>query len=295
MLLKHAETSLGKEKINELTPSVHLDEVIHWQEETDEAVTLLRLKGHVPLGGITNIHPHIQRAKIGGSLLASECLEVAQTIYGTRRFKTFMNELEDVSVPILEQLAEQIHSLKQLEQSIKRCIDEQGEVLDQASSNLRSIRSKIRSYENSVREKLEQYTRTKSKMLSTPIVTIRNERYVLPVKHEYRQSFGGIVHDQSSSGQTLFIEPQAVVELNNKLQEAKVDEEREIEKILQQLSELIQQDAELLEENLNTIQQVDFIMAKGKFAKEIKATKPKMNDVGFIHLKDARQIGRAHV
>ena len=288
MLLKHAETSLGKEKINELTPSVHLDEVIHWQEETDEAVTLLRLKGHVPLGGITNIKPHIHRAKIGGSLLANELLEVAQTIYGTRQFKTFMNELDDVSVPILEQYAEDIHSLKQLEQAIKRCIDEQGEVLDQASPKLRSIRSKIRSYENSVREKLEQYTRTKSSMLSNPIVTIRNERYVLPVKHEHRQTFGGIVHDQSSSGQTLFIEPQAVVELNNKLQEAKVDEQKEIEKILQELSELIRLDHDYLEENINIIQQVDFIIAKGKFAHKMKAAKPKMNDAGFIKLKDAR-------
>src|SRR5690625_3301045 len=288
MLLSHAETSLGKEKINELTPSVHLDEVIHWQEETDEAVTLLRLKGHVPLGGITNIKPHIHRAKIGGSLLANELLEVAQTIYGTRQFKTFMNELDDVSVPILEQYAEDIHSLKQLEQAIKRCIDEQGEVLDQASPKLRSIRSKIRSYENSVREKLEQYTRTNSSMLSNPIVTIRNERYVVPVKHEHRQTFGGIVHDQSSSGQTLFIEPQAVVELNNKLQEAKVDEQKEIEKILQELSELIRVDHDYLEENINIIQQVDFIIAKGKFAHKMKAAKPKMNDAGFIKLKDAR-------
>ncbi|MGM8215548.1 endonuclease MutS2 [Bacillaceae bacterium W0354] len=287
-LSQHSTTSLGKELINKLQPSSNLDEVTTWQEETDEAVTLLRLKGHVPLGGISDIRPHIKRTKIGGSLSAAECLDVANTIYGGRQFKKFIADLEDIDLPIFENLAEQIHSLSQLEQSIKSCIDDHGHVMDGASSKLRTVRSQIRSYESSVRDKLEQYTRTKSNMLSDAIVTIRNDRYVLPVKHEYRSAFGGMVHDQSSSGQTLFIEPQAVVDLNNKLQEARIEEQQEIERILLQLSAMIQADAEFLEENIVVLQKVDFLLAKGKLSHEMKAAKPKMNQNGTIQMAQAR-------
>ena len=287
-LLEQTATSLGKERVKKLKPSTNLDEVVEWQNETDEAVTILRLKGHVPFGGITDIRPYIKRAKIGGILSATECLDVATTLYGGRQFKKFILSLEEVSLPIFFQIAEQIHSLKPLEQSIKRCIDDHGQVLDSASDKLRTIRSQIRSYENSVRDKLENYTRTKSQMLSDAIVTIRNGRYVLPVKHEYRASFGGIVHDQSSSGQTLFIEPQSVVELNNKLQEAKMEEQIEIERILRDLSLLIQEEAPLLEENIENLQRADFLIAKGKLAHKMKAAKPKMNQNGYIHLKSAR-------
>ncbi|RPF55424.1 endonuclease MutS2 [Aquisalibacillus elongatus] len=287
-LQSHASNSLGKELANKLSPSMDLDEVVHWQEETDEAVTVLRLKGNVPLGGITDIRPNIKRASIGGILYASELLEISNTLYGGKQFKHFIEQLEDVEIPHLRQYADQIVPLNQLERSIKSCIDDYGNVMDGASSRLRTVRNQIRSYESRIRDQLEQYTKSKSQMLSDAIVTIRNERYVLPVKQEYRSTFGGIVHDQSSSGQTLFIEPQSVVELNNKLQEAKVEEGHEIERILKELSGLVEADATLLRQNVNLLQQVDFIVAKGKLSRQLKAAKPTMNQNGYILMRQAR-------
>ncbi|GEL76812.1 endonuclease MutS2 [Tenuibacillus multivorans] len=283
-----AATSLGQEKSKKILPSSDLEEVIEWQNETDEAVTILRLKGHIPLGGITDIRPAIKRASIGGVLSASELLDIANTLYGGKQLKSFIEDLEDIELPIIREYMEQLTPLNQMEQSIKGCIDDYGHVMDGASSKLRTIRSQIRSYESSIRDKLDQYTKSKSNMLSDAIVTIRNDRYVLPVKHEYRSSFGGIVHDQSSSGQTLFIEPQSVVELNNKLQEARVEEEREIERILLQLSGLVQADADILRHNVTVLQQMDFIVAKGKLSRHLKAAKPTMNQEGYINMRQAR-------
>ncbi|TFB24976.1 endonuclease MutS2 [Filobacillus milosensis] len=287
-LKDHAATSLGKEKAMKLFPSTNLDEVTHWQDETDEAVSILRLKGNIPLGGISDIRPAIKRASIGGILSATELLDISNTLYGAKQLRRFIEGLEDIELPHFYDYMEQLMPLNQLEQSIKSCIDEYGHVMDGASSKLRTIRSQIRSYEGSVRDKLDQYTKSKSNMLSDAIVTIRNERYVLPVKHEYRSAFGGIVHDQSSSGQTLFIEPQSVVDINNKLLEARVEEEQEVEKILRELSSLVQIDAEVLRHNVDVLQQVDFIVAKGKLSHQIKAAKPKMNQDGYINMRQAR-------
>ncbi|SEQ83372.1 endonuclease MutS2 [Piscibacillus halophilus] len=284
----HAATSLGKEKVAKLFPSIELNEVTQWQEETDEAVTILRLKGHVPLGGITDIRPAIKRATIGGMLTANELLDIANTLYGSKQLKTFIEALEDVEIPILESYTNEIVLLNQLERSIKNCIDDHGHIMDGASSKLRTIRNQIRTFESRVRDQLDQYTKSKSNMLSDSIVTIRNDRYVLPVKHEYRSAFGGIVHDQSASGQTLFIEPQSVVELNNKLQEARIEEEQEIEKILRELSILVQEDAEVLRYNVDILQQIDFIVAKGKLSHQLKAAKPRMNQDGYINMRQAR-------
>ncbi|WP_027964645.1 endonuclease MutS2 [Halalkalibacillus halophilus] len=290
MLLTKAATSLGKDYVSRLFPSTDLEEVNRLQQETDEATQVLRLKGNVPLGGIHDIRPQIKRATIDGVLSATECLEIASTIYGGNQWKKFMSTLEDeeLSLPLLDELTEHITSLPKLEQAIKGCIDDYGNVMDGASSKLRTIRSQIRSYESSIRDRLDGYTKSKSNMLSDAIVTIRNDRYVLPVKQEYRSSFGGMVHDQSSSGQTLFIEPQAVVELNNKLQESRVDEQREVDRILVELTQFIKEDASFLRTNVDTLQQVDFMFAKGKLAHDMKASKPKMNNQGIIHMRQAR-------
>lgn len=284
----HAATSLGKELALKTFPSTELEEVKAWQEETDEAVTILRLKGHVPLGGISDIRPAIKRATIGGILTASELMSIASTLYGVKQLKTFIESLEEETLPIFKSYIEELVVLNQLERSIKNCIDDHGHIMDGASSKLRTIRNQIRTYESRVRDQLDSFTKSKSNMLSDSIVTIRNDRYVLPVKHEYRSTFGGIVHDQSSSGQTLFIEPQAVVDLNNKLQEARLEEEQEIEKILRELSSYVQADAEELRYDVDLLQKIDFIVAKGKLSRQLRAAKPKMNQDGFIHMRQAR-------
>src|SRR5690625_219311 len=269
-LNNQAETSLGKDLTNRLKPSTSLDEVIHLQKETDEADQVIRLNQAVTLGVIFDIRRSLKRSVIGGVLTTNECLDVAHTVYGGRQVKSFIEKLEE-SFPILEDLVERITPLRELERDIKSCIDDHGHVMDSASGKLREIRSSIRTYESRVRERLDNVTKTKSNMLSDTIVTIRNDRYVLPVKQEYRGAIGGIVHDQSASGQTLFMEPRAVVDLNNQLQEATLKETQEIERILRDLSEQIASNEAALHENIMVLGKMDFIFARAKLGKQMKA------------------------
>src|SRR5699024_341128 len=169
---------------------------------------------------------HIRR-HMGLIITSEEYLNVSRTIYGGRHVNKSLENVEEY-LPILKEHAETITPLRNLEQKINNCIGDHGQMLDSASVKLRSIRSSVRTFESRVREKLDHYTKSKASMLSDAIITIRNDRYVLPVKQEHRGSIGGIVHDQSASGQTLFMEPKAVVELNNQLQEAILQEKREI-------------------------------------------------------------------
>lgn len=286
-LVDQAETSIGKERASDIQPDTSLEKVVQLQDETDEAAHVLRLNKTIPFGGIRDIRDSLKRSQIGGMLSATECLDVANTIYGGRQVKRFLQSLED-DLPILKGMVEDIFPLKEVEQEIRRCIDENGEILDHASAKLRSIRSQIRSLEMRVREKLDSYTRTHSKMLSETVVTIRNDRYVLPVKQEYRAQIGGIVHDQSSSGQTLFMEPRAVVEWNNNLQQAFLHERQEMERILRKLSARIGDVADTLSNNIDILAEIDFISARAKLARLMKASKPKMNDRGIINMRQAR-------
>src|SRR5699024_2406812 len=152
----------------------------------------------------------------------------------------------------------------------------------------RSIRSSVRTFESRVREKLDHYTKSKASMLSDAIITIRNDRYVLPVKQEHRGSIGGIVHDQSASGQTLFMEPKAVVELNNQLQEAILQEKREIERLLSDLSQEIAESETYLTENILTMVEIEFIFARAKLGAVMYTEMPKINNNGFIKMEKAR-------
>ena len=239
-LLEHVASSLGREMAEKLVPSTNFEEVVQRQEETDEAAKVLRMKANIPLGGIFNIRPHIKRAVIGGMLSSHELMQVASTIHASRQMKRFIEDFaeEDASIPFLLAQVEKIIVLAELEESINKAIDDNGEVLDSASETLRHLRNQQRANEARVRERLERMIRSSSaqKMLSDAIVTIRNDRFVIPVKQEYRGHYGGIIHDQSSSGQTLFIEPQSIVELNNELQNIRIKEQQEIERILMMLS-----------------------------------------------------------
>jgi DNA mismatch repair protein MutS2 len=289
---KHASSQLGIQKIEHLAPSFDIREVNRWHEETDEGAKVLRLKGHVPLGGIHDIRASLKRSEIGGLLNAAELLEIADTILGGRRIRSFVEKMgeDDIELPLLSGFVSQLAPEKELETNIKTRISDDGNILDSASDKLRVIRGKLRSYESKVREKLEHITRSShyQKMLSDAIVTIRNDRYVIPVKQEYRGSLGGMVHDQSASGATLFIEPQAVVNLNNELKEARVKEKQEIERILAELSAETAQSAEILYTNVDVLADIDFIFAKAQYGKNMKASKPKLNTNGVLSVKKAR-------
>ncbi|ADU31420.1 endonuclease MutS2 [Evansella cellulosilytica] len=291
-LVNHASSSLGKQRVEHLQPSLNFSEIEHAQKSTYEGAKVLRLKGQAPLGGIRDIRASVKRAKIGGALNEIELLDVSSTIYGSRRFKSFVEAMieDEVELTIIPELAENIVPLTDVERDIKQAIDENGEVLDSASPALRTLRQQIRSYESSVRSKLESITRSSSgrKMLSDGIITIRNDRYVIPVKQEYRGHFGGMVHDQSASGATLFIEPSSVVEINNQLREARMKEKQEISRILLALSVLVSEVAEELLTIVEVMSEIDFIFAKALYSLEIGGTQPKLNEDGYIHMAKAR-------
>jgi DNA mismatch repair protein MutS2 len=291
-LLEHAASSLGIDKIKQLVPSTDFDEVVKLQAETDEAATVLRIKGNVPLSGIHDIRAQIKRSVIGGVLSPFELVQVASTIHASRQMKRFIEDVaeERTEIPILLEQVERIIPLTNLEHSIKQAIDEGGEVLDSASDLLRTLRQQLRSNEARVREKLESMIRSSNaqKMLSDAIVTIRNDRFVIPVKQEYRGHYGGIIHDQSSSGQTLFIEPQVIVQLNNQLQDIRVKEQLEIERILTALSAITAEHESDLLVIVDIVANLDFIFAKARYGRKIKASMPLMNNEGRIALYKAR-------
>ncbi|EKN65039.1 recombination and DNA strand exchange inhibitor protein [Neobacillus bataviensis LMG 21833] len=292
LLLEHAASSLGRDKIKSLMPSTDFEEVVRLQTETDEAATVLRIKGNVPLSGTHDIRAHIKRSVIGGVLSPHELNQIASTIHASRQMKRFIEDIaaERTELSILMEQVERIIPLTDLEQEIKHAIDESGEVLDSASDLLRTLRHQLRSNESRVREKLESMIRSSnaSKMLSDAIVTIRNDRFVIPVKQEYRGHYGGIIHDQSASGQTLFIEPQVIVQLNNQLQDIRVKEQLEIDRILTELSANVAEYENELKVIVEILANLDFIFAKARFGKKIKASKPLMNNEGRISLYKAR-------
>jgi DNA mismatch repair protein MutS2 len=290
-LSAHASTSLGKKRAEETMPNGDFEEVKRLLKATDEGYTVERLKGPAPFGGIRDITASLHRARIGGMLNPSELLDIGNTIGGGRKLRRFLQGVHESNpVPLLYELCEGIADAKSVEDQIRACIDDNAEVLDQASSELAQIRRELRASESRAREKLDQMVRTPSvqKMLQDALVTLRSGRYVIPVKQEYRSHFGGIVHDQSASGATLFIEPEAVVQLNNKLRELKLKEEREIERILIKLTALVAEVHEQLADNLEAIGELDFIFAKAGLAREMKATMPILNDRGFLKLRRGR-------
>jgi len=291
MLTEKATSTYGKEKAAELLPLSTLEQVETAQRGTAEAVTVLRLKGSVPLGGIRDIRASIQRARLKAMLSPAELLDISGTIAAGRRLKNFLLDLaEDADLPLLKFQAERIAGLRELEGEIRRCIDENAEVMDSASPGLRQVRQEIRQLEARIRERLEQMIRSSAyqKMLMDNIVTIRGDRFVIPVKQEYRHVFGGIVHDQSASGATLFIEPEAIVGTNNKLREARLREEREVERILTALTEQVSLAVAELKENVGALAEIDFLFAKAELAASMKAVQPKLNDRGYLRLKQAR-------
>ena len=290
---EHCTSIIGRHAIEQLQPATKYEEVTHLLAEMDEGLAILRVKGNVPLGGIFDIRPSARRAQIGGVLAAMELMEISSTIRASRILRSFLTEIEEeqeIAIPLFLARRDALPQLTGLQNEINMCIDDNGTVADSASSTLRSIRQSLRAEEAKVRSKLESLIRgsNAAKMLSDQIVTIRNDRYVIPVKQEYRYHYGGIVHDQSASGQTLFIEPDAVVQANNEVHRLKMKEQEEIERILQALSVLVQEVAPELFHLVKQLGEVDAILAKGKYGQANKCTMPIINQDGRIHLMRAR-------
>jgi DNA mismatch repair protein MutS2 len=289
----YCTSSIGKSAVEELIPETNYETVVELLEEMDEGLAILRVKNNVPMGGIFDVRPHAKRAQIGGMLSPMELMEISSTIRASRILRNFIEDIEGegtIQIPHFVERKEQLPVLTGLQHEINDCIDENGAVMDSASTTLRSIRQSLRSEEAKVRGKLESLIRgsNAAKMLSDAIITIRNDRFVIPVKQEYRGHYGGIVHDQSASGATLFIEPDAVVQANNEVQRLKVKEQAEIERILVALSAKVQEVAHDLFVLVGLLGEIDVVLAKGKYGQANKCTMPKMNKDGYIRLVRAR-------
>ena len=282
--------SLGQKRVEYLSPSIDEKQVEYSLNQSDEALKIILALGEAPLGGVTDITVAIKRAKISAMLSAQELLGISRLLYAVSQLKTFSERLNEIKVdaPIFSSQVNSLVSLNSLQTAINDCIDETGYILDSASSELRSIRRSIQSTEAHIKEKLNHVVSERRNKLTEGIVTIRNERYVVPVRAEAKNTFGGTVHDQSSSGNTYFIEPKEVVDLNNKLQEHHVEERREIERILRALTEEVKKFVDALAVNVEVLGEIDFMFAKGKYARLINGTRPKMNTKGIIRLVAAR-------
>ncbi len=293
LLINKAESQLGKELAREIKPLTDINEIQILQQETDEALTLLIKRGSPPLYGINSIYQEIKRVEMGGSLTPGGLLKISDSLRVSRGLKGYIKESKDdkySSYPIIEDLINQLSVFKHIEDEINNAIISEEEISDNASSTLRSIRKQIVSKNDAIKDKLNSIINSQSnkKYLQDSIVTMREGRYVIPVKQENRSSIPGLIHDMSSSGATVFIEPMAVVELNNQLRELEIKEREEIERILMELSNLVASEASKIANNEKILKKLDFIFAKGKLAIDLNATKPILNDRGYINIRKGR-------
>jgi len=298
MLASHATSGLGQSLCRSLRPSHHQDDVRSLLEETGEARELLGGHGRIPLGGIHDLTDVLRRAEKGSLLSPDDLLLVADCLRATRALAAFLRKRRE-RAPRLAGWGDQLVPVKDLEDEIGRCVTENGEVADSASPELSRLRRQIRREEARLRERLEQYissseTRT---YLQEPLVTMRGDRFVLPVKQEHRNRVPGIVHDQSKTGSTLFIEPMAAVELNNELKNLQVQERHEVERLLYQLGDQVGRRATVLAGNQSVLAQLDLIFARGRMAESLQAVHPVVNSRGYVRLKGARHplLGSAAV
>lgn len=291
MLENKASFSLSKDIAINLVPSSDLEEVNGLLIETDDAVNMILKRGHLPIGGIRDITESIKRVNIGATLSKEELIDVADFLYVSRKIANYAkNDKDNYPYKKLLALMELIETALPLEKEIEKCISRNFEVLDSASNELYNIRRSIKNANSKIKEQLNSIinSSTYKNMLQDNVITIRNDRYCVPVKQEYKSSFNGMVHDTSSTGQTVFIEPSSVVDLNNKIKDLKGQEKTEIEKILKRLSELVFDQKHILEYNLENITMIDFIFAKGELALELNAIMPIMNEDGYINIKSGR-------
>ena len=243
LLATKASSSLGLKYIEELTPKPDYKEVKDMLEETSEAQGILIKRGHVNLGGIQDVSDSVKRAEIGAVLDPGSLLKISDNLRAARNLKRSLTpgEEEDFNYPMIQSLSDSLYVYRDIEEEINNAIISEIEISDNASPTLRSIRRGILQKNQSIRTKLNSIisSTTYQKYLQDAIISVRGDRFVVPVKAEYRSQVSGIIHDQSSSGATLFIEPMSIVEMNNELRKLKLDEQEEIERILTELTKLV--------------------------------------------------------
>lgn len=293
MLLDLTQGELARDLVENLEPSNDIDEIRRMQEETSEAYRVLVRYGDIDYSAASHIKHLVSKASLGSMLFIEDLYDIMQNIFLVSSIKRYLKtsiEDENLNLNHLRKLYDSLASLDDLKKKLSMTIVSRDEVSDSASSTLRSIRRSKKLKNQAIEDKLNSYiTSDKTKKyLQDAIVTMREGRYVIPVKNEYRSSVEGMIHDISQKGSTVFIEPMAVVKLNNELRELENEEKKEIERILYELSSEVSEYKAYLETNEEALKSISFIFARARLAREMRATEPILNDKGYVNLKSAR-------
>ena len=288
-LTEYAASEPGKKMCRELVPSSDFNEIVQNQTETADAVTRVRQKGGLSLSGVSDIRDSLKRLEIGSSLSIYELLSISSLLTCAARAKNYgrhpESELPDDS---LDEMFRALEPLTTINNEITRCILSEDEIADDASPGLRHVRRQMKIANDRVHTQLNAILNSSRSMLQDAVITMRDGRYCLPVKSEYKSSFQGMVHDQSATGSTLFIEPMAIIKLNNEIRELEIREQKEIEMVLAALSmELVPYTDPILTD-FRILTRLDFIFAKAALSKHYNCSMPVFNNNGYIHIKDGR-------
>lgn len=290
-LAKLAGSDGGKKLCRSLTPMTDRDEILEAQCETSDALTHIMTQGPISFQGVTPIKESLKRLELGAPLSMRELLDISSLLACAGQIKHYfrksLNENEETG-DCLNERYQLLEPLAPLMQEIRRCIIAEDEMADDASAGLNQVRRKLKSTGDRIHEQLGVLLNSHRSMLQDAIITMRNGRYCLPVKAEYRSSFHGMLHDQSATGATLFIEPNSVVKLNNEIRELERLEQDEIDKVLADLSNQTAEQSFLVEQDHRILTELDFIFAKAMLAKQMKATKPRFPEERFIEIKQGR-------
>lgn len=289
-LTEYAASAPGKELCRSLLPSTEYGEIVQAQTETTDAATRVRMKGSLSFSGIRDIRDSLKRIEIGSSLSIMELLSISSLLTVTARAKAYGRHEESEEFPddSLDGMFRSLEPLTPVNTEIKRCILSEDEVSDDASPGLRHVRRSMKTINDKVHTQLGSILNSNRTYLQDAVITMRDGRYCLPVKAEYKNQVTGMVHDQSSTGSTLFIEPMAIIQLNNELRSLEIQEQKEIEAVLADLSNQLSPYTEELALNLQLLTRLDFIFAKAALSRHYKCSEPKFNQNGRIHIKDGR-------
>ena len=308
-LESHAASPLGKSLCRDLVPSSDLEEVRTWQAQTTDAADRVRLKGTVSFSGLRDIGSSLKRLEIGSSLSISELLSISSVLTVTARAKSYGRQdipentftprfpgqqppkqtaAEEYVSDSLDPLFQALEPLTPVNNEIKRCILSEDEIADDASPGLSHVRRSLKACADRIHTQLNSILNSHRTYLQDAVITMRDGRYCLPVKSEYKSQVSGMVHDQSATGSTLFIEPMAIVKLNNEIRELEIQEQKEIEAVLASLSNQTAPHIEELQLDMELLAQLDFIFAKAALSHQYRCTAPIFNDKGYINIKDGR-------
>ncbi|RXS76008.1 endonuclease MutS2 [Blautia faecicola] len=290
MLAAHASSPLGKIRCEDLLPSCSLGEIEYKQEQTQDALSRLFQKGNINFGSAKDIRGSLKRLEIGSTLGITELLQICALLDNTSRVKSYgRREKETAQRDSLDDLFDALEPLPLLNTEIRRCILSEDEIADDASAALKQIRRSMKVTGERIHTQLAGMVNGSARTyLQDAVITMRNGRYCIPVKAEYKGQVPGMIHDQSSTGSTLFIEPMAIVKLNNEIRDLEMKEAAEIEVILASLSNMAAQERENLRYNLENLVELDFIFSRAALAMDMNATRPIFNTKGYINIRKGR-------